>query len=362
MIELESAFEIAVRDLRSCYGKEGIFAGIGHFNEYWARDSFFACMGASALKDFEIVKKNLELFLHFQKKSGKIPYHISKKLKPSYKFFLSNVVDSNSLFVIAACNYLEKSNDTEFFEKNFEKIKKSMDWLEKQDRNKDGLIEEGVFANWADSVFKFGTVLYSNICYLHSMECFAKACTKLKKGELQEKFLEKFEKTKVKLNALFWNGSYYIDWIDFRKHDFFSSDGNILSVYWGIADQLQGETIENKIKQHQLNKIPVRTNYPAYPFWKIPIILLPFKAYHYHNGFSWQWLGCINAICLKKIGFMDEAKKELKKNAMQIMEQMSTHEVFDEVGKPVESLFLKSEHPFAWSAAAYVLAYNEMKK
>ncbi len=362
MNELDSAFEIAVKDLRSCYDKNGIFAGKGHFEDYWARDSFFACLGASSLKDFEIVKKNLELFLKFQKKSGKLPFHISKRLRPSYKFFLSDVVDSNSLFAIAMCDYFEKSNDLEFFEKNFEKTKKAVEWLEKQDKGKDNLIEEGLFANWEDSIFKFGKVLYSNICYLSALNSFAKACKRAKKEEIWEEFGKKAEKTKNSLNRIFWNGSYFIDWIDFSKQDFFSSDGNVLAIYWNIADQLQGETIENKIKQHQLNRIPIKTNYPAYPFWRIPIILLPMKAYHYHNGFSWQWLGCLNAICLKKIGFMDEAKKELKKNAMQIIEQMSTHEVFDENGKPVESLFLKSEHPFAWSAAAYILAYNEIKK
>lgn len=362
MNEFDSAFEIAAKNLRECYSEKGIVAGKKNFNEYWARDSFFACLGANSLKDFEIVKKNLELFFKFQKKSGKIPFHISKKLKPSYRFFLSNVVDSNSLIIIALQDYLEKSNDVEFAEKNFEKAKKAMEWLEKQDKNKDFLIEEGIFANWMDSILKFGKVLYSNVCHLHSLECFAKICRRLKKEEMAKTFSEKFDKTKNALNQTFWNGSYYIDWIDFSKQDFFSSDGNVLAVFWNIADQLQAETIENKIKQHQLNKIPLKTNYPAYPFWRVPLILLPLQAYHYHNGFSWQWLGCLNAFCLKKIGFSDDAKKELKKNAMQILENHSTHEVFSEEGKPVESIMLKSEHPFAWSAAAYILAYNEIKK
>ena len=41
-----------------------------HFDDYWARDCFFGCLGALKLKDYLIVKKSLELFLKYQKNDG----------------------------------------------------------------------------------------------------------------------------------------------------------------------------------------------------------------------------------------------------------------------------------------------------
>ena len=61
MGEIDAAFEIAARDLRACYTEHGILAGLTHFKQYWARDSFFASLGATKLGDFDVVKKQLEL-------------------------------------------------------------------------------------------------------------------------------------------------------------------------------------------------------------------------------------------------------------------------------------------------------------
>ena len=64
----KNAFEIAKKSLKECYEKNGIIAGKVHYANHWARDSFYASWGALELGDFEIVKKNLELFLKYMKR------------------------------------------------------------------------------------------------------------------------------------------------------------------------------------------------------------------------------------------------------------------------------------------------------
>ena len=49
---IRNANRIAVRDLRSCYNPDGIVAGRQQFNAYWARDGFWATLGANALGDY----------------------------------------------------------------------------------------------------------------------------------------------------------------------------------------------------------------------------------------------------------------------------------------------------------------------
>jgi len=242
----------------------------------------------------------------------------------------------------------------------FPKAEKAMAFLLSKDRNNDFLVEERVFANWAESVLKFGNVLYTNCCFYKALADFSGLAGMAGKQGLQKRFKAFAEKTKEKINHVFWDGNYYIDWIDFRRHDFFAVDGNLLAIDFGIADRAQGQMILNKVKQHQLNKVPLKTNYPLYPVWRIPPTLLPLLEYHYHNGFSWPWLGCLNAIALAKVGWKREAKQALKSVASLINENGIVHEVFDEEGKPVNSIFLKSERPFAWNAGFFVRAVNEV--
>ena len=361
---VKSAYDIALNDLRRCYTGRGIVAGkrSKRFNQYWARHGFFASLGALYLGDSEQVKSNLGLFASMQKKNGMIPNQISLDFKPRYKLLAGSVIDSTALFVVALASYSRFTGDREFALKLLPNAKKAVEFLVGKDRDNDGLVEETVFANWAETVLKFGKVLYTNCCFYRALEDFSWLAGIAKEGELQGRYAELAKRTKEKINQAFWEGNYYIDWIDFRRHDFFSSDGNLLAIDFGVAERVQGQMILNKIKQHQLNKVPLKTNYPTYPVWRIPPTFLPLLEYHYHNGFSWPWLGCLNAIALQKVGWRKEAKQALRGVAGLINQNGITQEVFDEKGKPVNGLFLKSERPFAWTAGYFVRAVNETNR
>jgi len=359
---VRNAYGIALSDLRKCYTAKGILAGrkSKHYSQYWARNSFFASNGALALGDLGQVERNLQLFAANQNKKGAIPNQISQNMKPRYKLLVGSVIDSTALFVITAMEYIRVSGDKRFAAAIFPKAMNAMRFLRSKDRNSDFLIEERVFANWADSVLRFGNVLYTNCCYYKALLEFSNLCNMLGKKKLAATYKRLAFKTKEKINGMFWHGNYYLDWIDFRKHDFFACDGNLLAIWWGIADKEQSQMILNKIKQHQLNSVPLKTNYPSYPIWRIPPTLLPLMEYHYHNGFSWIWLGCLNAMGLNKVGWHNDAKKELKSIAELINKNGTVHEVFDAKGRPIRGLFLKSESPFSWNAGMFVRAVQEV--
>ena len=359
--EIENALEIAKRDLRQCYTESGILAGRGHFQQYWARDSFFATLGANSLGDFGQAKKNFRLFLGLQDSGGQLPGLVSKKLNPRYKpMIVSRPVDGNALFIGAIADYARKSRDKEFIEANFKKISLAMDWLCRKDRDSDGLIEEGFLANWADTILKHGEVLYSNCCYYHALKEFAFLAGWLGVKLIAKEYEKRAEATRLALNLKFWENEYYADWIGLTKHNYFASDGNVLAVAWGVAAKNRAERIEEFIETRALNAVPMKTNAPAYPFWKVVPLLLPVKAYYYHNGFSWPWIGCMNVIALNSLGQKEKAKAELKKLAEQINENCVTHEVFDRKNKPVDSFWLKSEKPFAWTAGLFIRAVDEV--
>ncbi len=352
------AIEIAKRDLRACYASNGIFAGRGHFQQYWCRDSFFASLGASAIGDLSVVKKQLYFFLLNEKKNGKLPGLITPRGRPEYRpLLLSNPVDGNALFVIAFSDYLRRSGDKKFARENFAGVRKAMEWVEGHDWNHDMLIEEGLLANWADSLFKCWKVLYSNVCYCRALEEFAAIAGALGEKALAGRYEKKAAGVKKEINRQFWLQEYYADWIDWKRHENFSSDGNVLAIVWGIADGEKGARIEEFVAEKKLTEVPMRTCYPNYAPWRVATFFtFPSKAFYYHNGLSWPWLGAMNAIALQRLGERKRAGKEMERIAELIVGQGTVHEIFDESGKPVRSALLKSEHPFAWSAALFLLA------
>ena len=139
-MQTEKAYELAKEVLRGNYKEQGIYAGKRHFDDYWARDSFYSSFAAIILKDYEIVKKNLLLFIKYQKPDGQIPLRVGNKndlLKflgikikkqetPRYKEDknASFSPDQNLLFIITVALYVKYSNDKEFAKKYYNNFKK----------------------------------------------------------------------------------------------------------------------------------------------------------------------------------------------------------------------------------------------
>jgi glycogen debranching enzyme len=360
------AYKIAVNDLRACYGPNGIFAGLHHFNDYWARDALFAALGSLKLKDYTIVKENLELFIANIKKDGQVPLRIGrniigiflnkKKRLPIYKFDFSrkSALDQNSLLIIAAYEYYIKTKDREFLKKNIKKLESIIRWNFLNDEDNDLLLEECGFSTWADSINKKGKVLYTNVCHCHALFCMYK----LSKNK---KYLFLYEKVKKRINELFWSGEYYLDWIDDEKHyNYFSTDGNILAVIWEIADKEKAKHIEESSHIFEIHDIPSECVHPNYPkkFISLPLKIIGLSDYH--NGLSWLWLGCISAVAKHKVGRKKDAAQLMKKIEEIIIKHGSVYEVYNKKGNPVRRLLYRSEHPFAWSAGMFIYAYHEI--
>ncbi|PIU29610.1 hypothetical protein COT07_05015 [Candidatus Woesearchaeota archaeon CG07_land_8_20_14_0_80_44_23] len=384
---VEHAYNKAKECLRECYSELGIYAGKMHFDDYWARDGFFASLGATAIGDYKISKKELLLFLSKQKENGQLPLRIGSELilpkllkiwrskenkTESVRYEIDRVypngmpkwpADQNSLFVIASEYYTRKSRDVEFARKNYEKIKKALDWNFTLDADSDLLIEEGYYSSWLDGIKKSGKIIYTEACHYYACKSFAQIAKALRKWKDYKKYSHLAEKIKQRINSLMWNGSYYTDWISSggRKHEYFSTDGNILAIVFGIADEEKAGSIIGKLSELGLeNGVPYRTNYPKYKWHQIDLLLYITGIPDYHNGMSWLWIGCA--------GILAKAIAGKKKNAMFLAEKVSeiimkyggTYEVYEKKsGSPVRRIFYRSEFPFAWAAGMFLYALKE---
>ncbi len=377
MNNINQALKIASDNLRACYSKEGIFAGLHHFKDYWARDSFFASYGSLVKEDYDIVRQNLKLFLRNINAEGQIPLRIGKnslgivfsfygfnlgKRKAVYKTDKSHkkTVDQNSLFIISLYEYMKATKDKKFLANNIEKVEKVMKWNFLNDKDKDLLIEENEYCNWADSIKKKGKVLYTNVCHCHALYCISKVYEKSGDKNKSKTYLNLHKKVKNKINELFWSGEHYLDWIDSNKrYNYFSTDGNILAILWDIADKEKARHIEEASHIFDINEIPSQCVHPNYPdnYVSLQTKLLGLKDYH--NGLSWLWLGCINALAKNKLGMKKKAIELLDKISSLIIKHRHVYEVYDKNG-PVKRFFYKAESPFAWSSGLFIYAVKEI--
>jgi len=372
----QQAEKIASYSLRLCYSKNGIFAGRRHYDDYWARDAFFASFGACRLRDFQLIRKMLAMFAYFQKKNGQIPLRIGdcniilkflgikkhkKRLNAVYTQDkgLNVPVDQNSLFVIAAHNYIKKSNDINFAKHYLKNLEKAIRW--NFFNSKKLLVQEKHFGNWNDSIKKKGAVLYSNICNYYSVYCLSEICRLLKLDKKTKIYFALSKVIKKIINENFWNGLFYSDWIHKnKKYNYFSVDGNILAILWDVADKQKAKSILSVLKRTKLeHPVPCRTNYPRYPWYRTSFMLRLVNMHDYHNkSQAWLWLGAITAMAKLKIGYKKEARETLERLAHIIIRDKIVYEVYENDGSIVNRSLYKSERPFAWSAGLFLEALS----
>lgn len=279
--KLQQATIIASEGLRKCYTNDGIIAGRHHFTDYWARDGFFAALGSLALGDQTIVEKMVRNFFKHQRGDGLIPYRIMrgpislgkylghptfyKKPRPTYKLrgFGNEVLDGTTLTILfSSLLGLKNSLNSR---KLIPKIKIALNYLESREKN--GLLYDGVMAEWNDSVLKFGNLLYSNVIYWY-MYARLTLWSQSFNARWSKKLESKKHQIALSLRNKLWTGKYFADWHDYKRHDYFYSFGNCLAIVWNLTTPRESESILNKCKDVMVN-FTLETNSPKYPWWRI---------------------------------------------------------------------------------------------
>lgn len=335
---IDKAKQIATDALRACRTGVGFTAGAHHFVDLWARDSLFATFGANLADS----KKTLDTFFQYQRPDGLIPYRILlspttigkyfgkpryfRTPKPDFRSHQSGglVLDGGLMTVIAARRFGST------YEKQIHHV---LLWYKKGFG--DGLLREWFLCEWADAVMKIGKTLYTNVLYWKATE---------------DKNIAK------KVHESFWNGTYFADWVDYKRQDYFAAHPNMLAIIFGLATRSQAKSILSFAEKYCWNGWTLVSNYPMYPFWRIPLQNYLVGLPDYHNGCLWLQPGILYAIALHKVDQKQKALRVLEYIARKIVEHNGVHEVYEKNGQPLRRLFYRSEEPFAWSAGLFLWA------
>ncbi len=198
---------IESRPLLNGTEKQILCAGVRNFREPWARDFGFAAFGLISLGEKRVVKECLEAFLFYQRPSGQFPVKlhstnvverylhslfrreqpIEKPLRPKYQTAHRTIsLDGNCLLVIAAFYYVQETGDEAFLKRHWDSLCRAVTWLEAHAQGDDGLLHQGAYTDWADSIARTGRILYTNVLYWKAVSDLAEAsvlCTE----KLQQK-------------------------------------------------------------------------------------------------------------------------------------------------------------------------------
>tara|TARA_A100001015_G_scaffold321124_1_gene450257 strand:- start:1759 stop:2985 length:1227 start_codon:yes stop_codon:yes gene_type:complete len=375
---IEKAAKIAKETLKMTFTDDGISAGKSHFSDLWVRDACYAGIGALSCEFNNEVKRSIETMSTHCKDNGQIPLRVgskyfflkylglSKKNKdPMYfedKYSGSVPMDSNSLFIILLHEYVKKTKDIAFLEHHFFIALKAINWLILHTNKKD-LLTEGNYSGWADSLKKKGMVLYTNVLYLKSLQSMFELSNLLDQEHLSHRFQKRYLSSLDKFNACFWKETHYIDTIPTKERGIFSTDGNLLAIYFDIATPSQINQIFSTISSLNMDTdFCIETNSPKYPMNMIYAPFYLIRLHDYHNGLRWLWLEALYIICKEKCGFQHEARRRLFELSKKIVEFNGIYEVYEKNGPPVKRLFYKSESYFSWSSGLFLAAYNACKK
>lgn len=368
------AKSIAEESLRQCYFNGKVLASLKNFSDYWARDIFWALPGMIEAGDLNIAKECLEYFFAYQRKDGKIPrkialdynalkYITGKSLKrkiprPVYRgnVPISDCMDANALLIIAFQKYLERIDDVFLAEKYYEQLKKAMTWYDNKMRG--GFIREYLLANWMDTIFKNGQVLYTNILYCEASRCLEKIFKVLGKEEEAEIYEKKHQEIKEKIKKEFWNGKYFDDQLGRHKH--FDTAGNVLACFFDVASKEQTEIILKKLKNIKKEKL-LPTVFSLYPFWKINPLTYVFTMSDYQNGISWLWIDLFTTAVNFKNNHHEEALKDFETVCRIIIKNKTVHETYFNNGEPYAKPLWKSAVPFAWNSGVFLQVYEILK-
>jgi len=375
---------IQTRFLARGLGKEILHAGYRNFRECWARDFGFASYGLIALEQYKVVRDTLDALFWHQREDGQLPIKLysmgivtrflhsflgreqptEKILKPKYiSGHGTPSLDGHALLIIAALHYANEAEDRSFLQRYWGQLSHAMKWLQNQRKGSRGiLLKQESYADWVDSVARRGCVFYTNVVYWKALMDMAHTASDLDLKNEAIHYIAEAESVSRAINDRLWHPEMgYFATSDFLEN--LSSDGNLLAIAWGLATPEQAESILHVMDEARMAEpVPTRVVQPSYPPELIALENRLGGLSNYHTDSSWLWLGAWHLIALTQNERMEEAKQILESIVDVIVEDRQVNEVHGPDGKPLSSIWYKSEAPLTWNAGMILYAYQIYEK
>ncbi|MBN3036514.1 MAG: hypothetical protein JW861_13085 [Bacteroidales bacterium] len=172
---------------------------------YFGRDGQWSGFALLHNGNFEKVRDNLQLFIHFQDLNGKIFHELSTS-----GFVHYDAADATPLFIVLAGRYLRHSGDLDFIRDHWDGISKAVDYCYSTDTDGDRLIENTMVGHgWVEGGGLFGshTSLYLASCWAEALREASAMAGAIGLAEESEQYAKESLAVTDIINARFWNES-----------------------------------------------------------------------------------------------------------------------------------------------------------
>ncbi len=161
--------------------------------------------------------------------------------------------------------YARRFDDLEFAAENWEALLASLDWLAEHTSDADGLLHQGPFTDWADTVSRTGKVLYTNVIYWKALREMMAMARRVGQEKEIDRLKLKADHVEQSIHESFWRPDlgYFVTSEIF---DNLSSSGNLLAIAWDLADTEQSNSILDVMRYHGMAiPVPTKAVHIAYP-------------------------------------------------------------------------------------------------
>lgn len=354
-------------------------AGFRNFREPWARDFGFASFGLLAEGRLDVVRDGVRLFFHYQKTTGQLPlklhstvllerylHSLFARVQPSDASLVPRFItahgtrslDSTLLLIIAWGEYIVASGDDEMGVDLHAKALLALQWVERF-RSRLGLIHQGPFSDWSDSIARRGAVLYTNVLWWKAVLCLETVEARLplklsayseSSTEIKERIVEHFYSQKLGYLKATPDSAMFV------------SAGNFLAVAWGLTNASQSQAILDYADSKALAlPVPSRVTDREYPFYLVGPEMWLAGISNYHTSCSWMWIGAWHALANFAQGRRERAQELLDSMLATVARDGTVYEVHAPDGGPLATRLYRSEDPLSWNAALILYAHSVIK-
>lgn len=351
-----------------------VCAGFRHFREPWARDFGFAAFGLLAEGRADVVNDGVRLFFQHQRSNGQLPLKLhSTNLAERYLHSVfhrvqpveSNLIprfitahgtrslDSVLLLLIAWSECVTKTKDLALAVDLHGQAIRALAWVERYEK-KDGLLHQGPFADWADSIGRRGRVLYTNVLWWKALRGLEQVEALLPEGMKTGKASSDSVGERIIANYYNREAGYLFQ---SPNDPMFTSAGNFMACAWGLTDPEQTHSILDYARSKQISSVvPARVTDREYRYYQVAPEMRLAGIANYHTNCSWMWIGGWHAVACYRAGRQDEAE-EIVGRMLEIVDRDRTvFEVHDRHGAPLATRLYHSEEPLSWNAAMILYA------
>ena len=372
-----------------------VYGTDANYRSVWARDGAITTVWTLDLEDDDIRQAHrdtLRTLLRHQSPAGQIPSNVRIETdEPDYSGVGGIAsIDSVMWVIITTYRMGEVTGDWSIVEEYAAQLQRAMDWLSAHDSNNCGLLEIPEAGDWAD-LFGFSYhVLYDEVLWHRTQQCFAGILRHLGDDERAEDYERHAQFIRRVFLRSFWpttsNGhDDQLPGPTFTDTQYSLGDarylvaqispfsfswrcdvyGNILAYLTGLIDREKAMMTFRFLWGVGVNEPGLVKNlYPPVlagdrewrEYYTVNMLNLP---NHYHNGGIWPFIGGMWVRYIHKLGMTQLARRELVKLAELCRMGVGSEWEFNEwhhgtTGRPMGKAYQ------AWSAASFVRACHDL--